>query len=852
MVDQTPERMTGIMLVKVVVFLGYLLSWGVADGQGGEVARLSLANRAQFVPSGKEVDAIEGDWVIRNDRLVAVIAQPTPWRKANMTVGNVGGMIIDLTRREVQSDQLSCFYVTANQFNFHDPKRLTITVDGQEADLGKAATAKGKELAIKIVSAPNSGGVICELTYRLLDGSDEIQILTTFRNDGAKAASVPLRDAFRADRTFVDGLVGERKLCWIYDPWFEQAYGVTSSTHTPRRGKGRGVLVEWVDDSGDGISIPSKESLTLVRSIQPARDLLELQGRSRQSMGESVSKFQLEVVDAAGPVKRAKVTARRGDEVFGYGYTNETGHLQWHAPEGALDLTVEALGRPAVNQKLEIQSEASQVIRMKQCGFIAVNVTDGKGVAIPCKVSFYGMEKTASPDFGPDSLAFATKNTRYAHNGMFRQEIAPGKYQVVISHGPEYDAFVTEVEVERGETTAITATLPRVVETKGWVSTEYHSHSSPSGDNTGSQLGRVLNLLAEHLEFAPCTEHNRIDSYMPHLERLGAVNLMATCTGMELTGGPLPVNHQNAFPLVLKPFTQDNGGPLTDVNPVVQIERLAMWDNGSDKLVQTNHPNLRQILGDANTDGEPDDGFRAMFDSMDVMEVHPPSSIFSVPGVDLEASNRGNVMFNWMQLLNRGFRIPGVVNTDAHYNFHGSGWLRNYVVSSSDDPAEIRVDEMVRNSREGRVVMTTGPFLEVVGISGDKVAIAGEDLHAPEGQLTLKVKVQCPNWLDVNRVQVFVNGRPSESHNFRRRTHAEMFDNGVVKFEQAIEVELKSDAHLIVATIGEGLSLGRVMGEERGKLAPVAVINPIFVDVDGNGFQANGDDLDRPLPVVAK
>jgi hypothetical protein len=30
------------------------------------------------------------------------------------------------------------------------------------------------------------------------------------------------------------------------------------------------------------------------------------------------------------------------------------------------------------------------------------------------------------------------------------------------------------------------------------------------------------------------------------------------------------------------------------------------------------------------------------------------------------------------------------------------------------------------------------------------------------------------------------------------------------------------------------------------------VINPIFVDVDGNGFQANGDDLDRPLTAVAK
>ncbi|MCH2596572.1 MAG: hypothetical protein MKZ95_12320 [Pirellulales bacterium] len=31
---------------------------------------------------------------------------------------------------------------------------------------------------------------------------------------------------------------------------------------------------------------------------------------------------------------------------------------------------------------------------------------------------------------------------------------------------------------------------------------------------------------------------------------------------------------------------------------------------------------------------------------------------------------------------------------------------------------------------------------------------------------------------------------------------------------------------------------------------PVAVSNPIFVDTQDNGFQANGDMLDLPLPVL--
>ncbi len=844
MIDRYPLSLQFAVAVAVLVPCSLV--------KAGEVARLTLENRSQWIPQGKEVDAIGDDWVIRNDRIVAVIAQPAPWRKANMTVGNVGGMIIDLTRRDVESDQLSCFYATANHFNFHSPDRVSITVDGKEVDFSKEVSATGKEVVFKVVSSPDAKGVVCELSYRLVDGADRIEVQTVFKNDTDKEASVPLRDAFRADRTFVDGLIPELGLCWIYDPWFEQAYSVHCESHQPVRGSGRGVLVEWKSEGGTSVALAAGESMTFVRQLQPARDLLSLRGRAEKAAGATASTVSLEVLDPAGPVKRAKVTAKKGDEVVGFGYTDEKGRLSWMAEHGTRTLLIEALGRPAVSKEIQVSGAVNESIRLEACGYIAVNATDETGHAIPCKVSFYGMEPTESPDFGPDSLAFAMGNARYTHNGMFRQEIGPGRYQVVISHGPEFDAFVTEVEVERGETTSITAKLPRVVDTKGWVSTEYHSHSSPSGDNTGSQLGRVLNLLAEHLEFAPCTEHNRIDSYTPHLERLGVVDLMATCTGMELTGGPLPVNHQNAFPLVMKPFTQDNGGPLTDVNPVVQIERLAMWDDGAEKLVQTNHPNLRQIFGDANTDGQPDAGFRSMLQSMDVMEVHPPIDIFSVPGEDLEPSNRGNVMFNWMQLLNRGYRIPGVVNTDAHYNFHGSGWLRNYVASSTDDPAKINVSEMVKNSEQGNIVMTTGPFLEVVGTSGDQSAIAGQDLRASNGKVTLKVRVQCPNWIDVNRVQVFINGRPSETHNFRRRTHADLFGNGVGKFERDIEVELQEDSHIIVATVGEGLSLGRVMGDNWGKQSPVAVINPIFVDFDGDGFKANGDELDRPLPVIAQ
>ena len=44
------------------------------------------------------------------------------------------------------------------------------------------------------------------------------------------------------------------------------------------------------------------------------------------------------------------------------------------------------------------------------------------------------------------------------------------------------------------------------------------------------------------------------------------------------------------------------------------------------------------------------------------------------------------------------------------------------------------------------------------------------------------------------------------------------------------------------------MTLERVMGQRFGTRPPIAVSNPIFVDVDGNGFQPNGDELGLPLP----
>ena len=151
--------------------------------------------------------------------------------------------------------------------------------------------------------------------------------------------------------------------------------------------------------------------------------------------------------------------------------------------------------------------------------------------------------------------------------------------------------------------------------------------------------------------------------------------------------------------------------------------------------------------------------------------------------------------------------------------------------------------------------MSNGPFLSVKGVAtnGSNSAIPGDDLVAKGGKVLFKVRVQCPNWVDVSRVQLFVNGRPSKKHNFTRKDSPDLFGkpDAVLKFNASLNLTLDNDAHVVVATIGEEMTMVNVMGARNGRRPPIAVSNPIFVDVDGNGFQHNGDDLDLPLPKAA-
>jgi hypothetical protein len=115
------------------------------------------------------------------------------------------------------------------------------------------------------------------------------------------------------------------------------------------------------------------------------------------------------------------------------------------------------------------------------------------------------------------------------------------------------------------------------------------------------------------------------------------------------------------------------------------------------------------------------------------------------------------VVDDWMRMLNRGVVRTAVANSDSHGLYHvEAGIPRNFVRSSAEQPVHIDTLELNRNVRDGAVVASTGPF---VRFAIDGAPVGGTVAVGEDGEVTLSVHVQSPLWFDVDRVEVYRNGR---------------------------------------------------------------------------------------------
>lgn len=783
------------------------------------------------LPAGKEADGIAGDFVLRNNKISAAISGNLPLRRANMSTfygatGITPGCLYDLTLRGANNDQITIFSPAGQQGLI---SHVRIVKDGSD----------GEALIETYVSAAMNNGLSKLHEYRLRDDWQGVLITTTLHNQGGKPLKVALDDRW-TPATLTGTLAGIRWMDAV-DPADKAGYA---------HGVVDGPVVSGTRDLKPGETL--KFSRFLAVGTSPA-EAVGLVAARRGPTGTVTGNVR----EAGGaPVATAALTIRgAGKDTRAMAYPDREGRFMFQLPEGDYSVDTVDAGRAATKHVVKVGAgqDARLEVTMTRAAAVEFAMADEQGRSLPCKVQFHGVDGTPQPNLGPPNRAHGCVDQYHSAKGAFRVALPPGKYKVIVTRGIEYGHLQQTIELRAEQTIQVKGVLKRLVDTTGWVSADYHNHSTPSGDNTTATDDRIINLAAEHIEFAPTTEHNRLYDWRPHIRKLELGDFIQTVPGLELTGGGA---HQNSFPFTPEPFKQDNGAPVWNTDSRITAITLRDWQGAEpDRWIQINHPDMVANFIDRDADGQVDGGFRGLAELIDGLETQNfrASELLGGRPFRIEKNNvRQDAVvylreFIWLQMLNRGHRYAAMAVCDAHSVYgNGVGGWRMYMPSKSDFPVEIDWRENSRHAKAGRSVLTTGPFLQV---RTDDGTLPGGTMRASNA-VKLSVKVQCTDWIDIDRVQVLVNGRPRKELNFTRQTHPDWFGNGTVKFDRVIEVPLSQDAHLIVVAVGENFDLATGYGTSaQSRLKPFAYHNPIFVDVDGSGFTPNGDLLDWPLPV---
>ena len=794
------------------------------------------------LPGGKEADGIIGDFVLRNDHVEAVISGDLPLRRANMSTfygsgGLTPGCLFDLTLRGTNNDQLTIFGPHGQRGDVSHVR--IIEAGGQDAGANAAIEA--------VISAANNNGLAKRHLYRLDSVMRGVLITTSYHNQSDEERKGAIDDYIKPvgrGGTF-------KNIRWVdaVDPADKCGYAIG-----------------WMDgDGGRGSDlIAAPRLITLKPGEKRSFTRFIAVGNSpAAAVGEVLSHahivdsgvISITLTSGENPVTTATVNLKSGTQSLP-AYANAEGKVIMHALPGEYIAEIVDRGRPTVRRVVTLEEDGAARLNVELGPVSGVQfaITGETDKGIPCKVQFKSLDDGKSVNLGPQNRAHGCVDQWHSERGDFFVALDPGKYAITVTRGPEHGHHVQEVEIEAGETAEVTAVLKRLVKTPGWVSTDFHNHSTPSGDNQCGTDDRIINLAAEHVEFAPATEHNRIYDWAPHIKKLGLTNEISTVIGMELTGGG-PGSHFNCFPLLPKPFTQDNGAPVHSNDPRLNAITLRDWGGArADRWLHINHPDMIEKFIDRNADGRPDGGYTGLellIDGVETANYSPGHILDDAPFYIRRRGGREQVRQNWefiwLQLLNRGHTYWGVAVSDAHSVYgNGVGGWRTYVKSKTDDPAKVDWREISRNAKAGRMILTTGPYLEVSTQDG---TLAGGHTRL-NGEVELHVRVQCTDWLDIDRVQVLINGRQFDGLNFTRKTHPKLFGDGVVKFDQKLRIPLSEDSHIIVVAQGENFDLSKGFGTSpQSQNKPCAYNNPIFIDVDGNGFKPNGDNLDWPLPV---
>ncbi len=578
----------------------------------------------------------------------------------------------------------------------------------------------------------------------------------------------------------------------------------------------------WSDPIGATVELKPNETVTYVRHVVVGHgDTASLARAVASLRGDVTGRIEGHVTSGGSPVADARVWFMDDqDKIVGLSKVDGTGRYTLDLLPGTYRGKVDAPGRTSVESDA-VQITASKTTQvdfaMGPPGILAWRIAGHDGRAPAVKVAIIGVDGTPNPRFGPSFFADGAENFVLSKRGVGHVPIAAGSYRVLVARGPEFERIDQRVKVEPGKRVEVTGKLERAYETPGFIATDLHQHAAPSFDSGVSLEDRALSNAAEGVEVLVSTEHNFIVDFAPVVAEQGLGRVVFPISGTEATTHT--VGHFNALPLRIDP-AHPRGG-MIDVEGQTPrqifdfVRGLATPEVAP--FIQVNHPRsgftgyFDVMKLDPETGRSADARYIDDFDGVEVVT-------FGVPKETTKA------MRDWFNLVKNGRRYTATGTSDSHtITLRPVGWPRTWVCVDRDDPPFLDVVAFTESLRSGCATIGAGPFVTIR--SGDTKM--GQLKQADRGKFEVTVDVKAASWIGTDTLTLFVDGEVERK--------VPLTNKGVERHHATYALKCSSDC-FVAAYVESDQTLAPLITPRR-KLdpRPVALTNPIYVDVDGDG-----------------
>jgi hypothetical protein len=442
-------------------------------------------------------------------------------------------------------------------------------------------------------------------------------------------------------------------------------------------------------------------------------------------------------------------------------------------------------------------------------GQLHVTVVDEASAPVPARVSIVGFDPSPEPvivipggfglpaanngtfnDVSKDGIPYGLSRVVYSSaGGVVDLDLEPGTYQIYVTRGTEYSAYSAPLTMTAGATTNVNAQIARVLDTSGFISSDYHVHAINSPDSRINYNRRIQSFGGENVENLILTEHDAHYDLSSQIASTGFAPFLHTTVGEEIT--TFDYGHFNSYPRTVDP-TRPSGGSTDhgDAAPPgqdfvqygnyslspAQIYAAATTDATStpDTVVQINHIDSHFSPLRINTSLVPPQSVLTPTQQL-ALRQNPaiPNLFHHFPALELwNGAGRGDQgqFLNqrigvWFNHLNQGLETTMIGDTDTHELFNvNTGGSRTWTSSTTDAPAAISDTEMANAVKAGRAVAGQGIYVQTRLLAQDGSGNVADFMQggstlvaSSNGSVDLEIDIQAPAWAEYDRIEIYAN-----------------------------------------------------------------------------------------------